>query len=89
VEYRSRPISVSGTVKKPITFQAIGTVTLLDTIAEAEGLADNAGAELGRDPITLNHEASFDPAVSSLSGQLQAPGKLACRWIRVILMIVR
>ena len=46
VEYRSRPISVSGAVKKPVTFQAAGNVTLLDAIAQAEGLADNAGAEI-------------------------------------------
>ena len=46
VEYRSRPISVSGAVKHPITFQATGTVTLLDAISQAEGLADNAGSEI-------------------------------------------
>lgn len=46
VEYRSRPISVSGAVKKPVTFQATGTVTLLDAISQAEGLADNAGPEV-------------------------------------------
>jgi polysaccharide export outer membrane protein len=46
VEYRSRPISVSGAVKKPVTFQATGSVTLLDAITQAEGLADNAGAEI-------------------------------------------
>jgi polysaccharide export outer membrane protein len=46
VEYRSRPISVSGAVKKPVMFQATGSVTLLDAIAQAEGLADNAGAEI-------------------------------------------
>jgi polysaccharide export outer membrane protein len=46
VEYRSRPISVSGAVKHPVTFQATGTVTLLDAISQAEGLADNAGSEI-------------------------------------------
>lgn len=46
VEYRSRPISVSGAVKHPVTFQATGTVTLLDAISQAEGLADNAGPEI-------------------------------------------
>ncbi len=46
VEYRSRPISVSGAVRKPVTFQAEGNVTLLDAIAQAEGLADNAGGEI-------------------------------------------
>ena len=46
VEYRSRPISVSGAVKKPVTFQATGSVTLLDALAQADGLAENAGAEI-------------------------------------------
>ena len=46
VEFRSRPISVVGAVKTPITFQATGTVTLLDAIAQAGGVADNAGPEI-------------------------------------------
>ena len=45
-EYRSRPISVSGAVKRPVTFQASGSVTLLDAITRAEGLAPEAGAEI-------------------------------------------
>ncbi len=46
VEYHSRPISVMGAVKKPLTFQAVGTVTLLDALAEAEGLTNDAGTEI-------------------------------------------
>jgi len=46
VEYRSRPITVVGAVKSPLTFQATGTVTLLDAISKAGGLADNAGSEI-------------------------------------------
>lgn len=46
VESRSRPIVVSGAVKKPITFQASGEVTLLDALARAEGLALDAGPEI-------------------------------------------
>jgi len=46
VEYRSRPISVSGAVKNPVTFQATGTVTLIDAISQAGGLTENAGAEI-------------------------------------------
>ena len=45
-EYRSRPISVSGAVKRPVTFQAFGNITLLDAIARAEGLAPEAGTEV-------------------------------------------
>src|SRR5580692_3756332 len=46
VEYRSRPITVSGAVRGPLTFQATGTVTLLDAITRAGGLTENAGAEI-------------------------------------------
>jgi len=45
-EFRSRPISVVGAVKNPITFQASGSVTLLDAISQAGGLAENAGSEV-------------------------------------------
>src|SRR5271157_464128 len=45
-EYNSHPISVMGAVRKPLTFQAAGPVTLLDALARAEGLAPEAGAEI-------------------------------------------
>ena len=55
VEYASRPINVTGSVHKPLTFQAVGPVTLLDAIARAEGLSADAGPEIlvsrpGSDP---------------------------------------
>ncbi len=46
VEYQSRPITVVGEVKTPLTFQATGTVTLLDAISRAGGLSDRAGSEV-------------------------------------------
>ncbi|MBM3736353.1 MAG: hypothetical protein FJW39_11255 [Acidobacteria bacterium] len=46
VEYRSRPISVVGAVKRPLTFQSFGNVTLLEAISRAEGLDDDAGSEI-------------------------------------------
>ena len=46
VEYQSRPISVMGAVRKPLTFQATGTVTLLEALAKAEGLSPDAGHEV-------------------------------------------
>src|SRR5437868_5354992 len=52
-EYRSRPVRVAGAVRRPVTFQAFGTVTLLDAITRAEGLAPEAGPEIlliRRDP---------------------------------------
>src|SRR5262249_46815520 len=41
-EYKSRPISVMGAVKTPLTFQADGVITLLDALARANGLSDAA-----------------------------------------------
>ena len=46
VEYRSRPITVVGAVKNPLTFQAAGKVTLLDAISQAGGLTPEAGSEI-------------------------------------------
>lgn len=45
-EYHSRPISVVGAVKKPLVFQAVGNVKLLDALARAEGLTTDAGSEI-------------------------------------------
>lgn len=45
-EYHSRPISVMGAVKKPVTFQAAGNVTLLEALGKAEGLTSDAGPEI-------------------------------------------
>ena len=46
VEYHSRPISVAGAVRSPVTFQAVGTVTLLDALTRAGGLSPEAGPEI-------------------------------------------
>ena len=45
-EYYSRPISVAGAVRKPLVFQASAPVTLLEAIARAEGLREDAGGEI-------------------------------------------
>ncbi len=45
-EYRSVPVTVSGAVRHPITFQAVGEVTLLDALTKADGLAPDAGSEI-------------------------------------------
>ena len=46
VEYHSRPISVMGAVHKPVVFQSVGKVTLLDALARAEGLTNDAGTDV-------------------------------------------
>ncbi len=45
-EYRSVPVSVMGAVKHPVTFQAVGNMTLLDALTKAEGLTLEAGSEI-------------------------------------------
>lgn len=45
-EYHSHPISVTGAVKNPTVFQAIGAINLLEALAKAGGPAENAGGEL-------------------------------------------
>ena len=46
IEYHSRPISVMGAVRRPVTLQSDGSMTLLDALARAEGLTDEAGPEI-------------------------------------------
>lgn len=45
-EYSSRPISVAGAVKTPLTFQANSPVTLLEAITRAGGLTQETGPEI-------------------------------------------
>jgi polysaccharide export outer membrane protein len=45
-EYHSRPISVAGAVRQPLVFQAEGPTTLLEAIARAQGLREDAGREI-------------------------------------------
>jgi polysaccharide biosynthesis/export protein len=45
-EYHSRPISVAGAVRNPVTFQAVGPVTLLEAVARAGGLDAAAGSDI-------------------------------------------
>lgn len=45
-EYYSRPVSVMGSVRRPITFQATGNLTLLEALGKAEGLSQEAGPDI-------------------------------------------
>ena len=64
-EYHSRPISVMGAVRKPVTFQADGVVTLLDALSRAEGFADDAGPEI---LVTQNDAVQHVSVKALLSG---------------------
>ena len=61
VEYRSRPITVVGAVRSPTTFQATGTVTLLDAISRAGGIAEDAGPVIlvSRQPSSTNDKPAI------------------------------
>ena len=80
-EYHSRPISVAGAVKKPVVFQASAPVTLLEAIARAEGLREDAGGDIlvsrpspeaGAAPVTqrIPVRSLIDGADASLNVQL-------------------
>jgi polysaccharide export outer membrane protein len=60
-EYHSRPISVMGAVKKPLTFQASAPTTLLDALARAEGLTADAGAVI----LVSRFERPGEPAAAT------------------------
>jgi len=63
-EYQSRPISVAGSVRKPVTFQATSSVTLLDALTRAEGLSADAGSEIliSRPQSLMAHRPAWSSA---------------------------
>jgi polysaccharide export outer membrane protein len=46
VEYLSRPVNVVGAVKNPLVFQATRPIPLLDAIARAGGMREDAGSDI-------------------------------------------
>ena len=48
VEYQSRPVNVVGAVKNPLVFQASRPIPLLDAIARAGGIREDAGSDIVR-----------------------------------------
>ena len=46
VEYQSRPVNVVGAVKTPLVFQATRPIPLLDAIARAGGIREDAGSDI-------------------------------------------
>ena len=62
-EYHSRPISVVGAVRQPLTFPVFGKITLLEALARAQGLSAEAGGEI---LVTRPAAASGEPRQSSV-----------------------
>jgi polysaccharide export outer membrane protein len=71
-EYKSRPISVVGAVKSPVTFQALPGTTLLDAITKAQGLSDDAGADI----IVTRVVAGADGKSSEMTQRIPAKALL-------------
>ncbi len=80
-EFRSRSVSVIGSVQKPGTYKLLGSRTLIHMISEAGGLTDNAGPELyviriGADGesrrITVNIDELMIQGRSELNIQVQS-----------------
>ena len=69
-EYNSRPISVAGAVKQPLTFQASGPVTLLEALTRAGGLAPEAGSEI----LVSRAQSSPDGSVTALVQRILVKG---------------
>jgi polysaccharide export outer membrane protein len=67
-EYRSRPINIAGAVKRPLTFQALGGVTLLDALTRAEGLSPEAGPEI----LVTQNSLSSSGAAQSVTRHIAA-----------------
>jgi len=65
-EYHSRPISVAGAVKAPLTFQALGKTTLLEALTRAQGLSEDAGPEI---LLTRQGESGGAPLVERIPVQ--------------------
>ncbi len=72
VEYQSRPISVVGSVKTPITFQDTGVVTLLDAITKAGGLTQDAGQEI----LVSREQTGADGKTSTIVQRIPVKGLL-------------
>lgn len=66
-EYHSRPISVAGAVKNPVTFQAAGPVTLLEALTRAGGLSPDAGPEILVTRTELDSGGAPTPVVQRIA----------------------
>jgi len=71
-EYQSRPISVAGAVRAPVTFQAAGPVTLLDALTRAGGLVPEAGLEI----LVTRSQPGAGGRLTALTQRISAKGLL-------------
>jgi len=75
-EHHSRPITIVGAVAHPMVYQADHTVTLLEVLAEAGGISNDAGDTI---IVTRAHPSTFvmvpnpDPIVEPAPGAAASP----------------
>jgi polysaccharide biosynthesis/export protein len=70
-EHRSRPITVVGAVAHPMVYEADRSVTLLEVLAEAGGVSNDAGDTV---IVTRSHAAAFIPVPTAAPMPEAAPG---------------
>lgn len=63
-EFHSKPVSVSGAVRSPTVIQAARPLSIVEAIARAGGLADNAGSEI---QILTPERDGKPPAITRVS----------------------
>ena len=70
-EHRSRPITIVGAVQHPMVYEADRGVTLLEALAEAGGITNDAGDTI---LVTRSRAANFVPAGTTAPMSEPAPG---------------
>ena len=70
-EHRSRPITIVGAVQHPMVYEADHSVTLLEVLAEAGGVTNDAGETV---IVTRAHAATFVPVATPAALPEAAPG---------------
>lgn len=71
-EHKSKPITIVGAVQHPMVYEADRSVTLLEALAEAGGIASDAGDTI---IVTRRRAALFEEIpVSSVPASASAPG---------------
>jgi protein involved in polysaccharide export with SLBB domain len=70
-EHRNRPITIVGAVQHPMVYEADRTVTLLEALAEAGGISNDAGDTV---IVTRPRAAAFVPVANPEPIQETAPG---------------
>jgi polysaccharide export outer membrane protein len=73
-EYRSHPITVVGAVRTPTVYQAVGHTSLLEVLARAGGLAEDAGST-----VVITQRALPPLAGDPAAGTATDPGAPASR----------